>query len=302
MKFKKRQLVLLLMVGMVFGYFVFSKKNSNASPGFTFLLPIVQTVFDPDNSRLSDSLKNAVEMPIADEDGTYGVVIKNLKNQESYSVDEHYVFEAASLYKLWVMATVFQQLQTGKLNIDDELIQEVSVLNDKFNIATDTAELTEGTITATVKDSLEKMITVSDNYSALLLSEKVGLSNVSKFLNDFGFDKSNLGEPPQTTASDIALFFEKLYKGELANKEYTDEMINLLKRQALNEKLPKYLPKNLAIAHKTGELDSFSHDAGIIFAKKDDYIIVVLTDTDDTDKATENIARISKAVYDFFQK
>ena len=53
--------------------------------------------------------------------------------------------------------------------------QTASVLNEEFNIPTETAEQTDGTVTYAVKDALNQMITVSDNEAALLLSERVKL-------------------------------------------------------------------------------------------------------------------------------
>ena len=79
-------------------------------------------------------------------------------------------------------------------------------------------------------------------------------------------------------------------------------MIALLKQQTLNDKLPKYLPENVEIAHKTGEIDRFSHDAGIVFFEKGDYIIVVLSETDNSPAANERIADISKKVFEYFNK
>lgn len=81
------------------------------------------------------------------------------------------------------------------------------------------------------------------------------------------------GENPTTTSFDIALFFEKLYKGELANEENTQKMLDLLKKQELNNKLSKYLPEEIDVAHKTGEIGWFSHDAGIVYTNYGDYSI-----------------------------
>ncbi len=77
-------------------------------------------------------------------------------------------------------------------------------------------------------------------------------------------------------------------------------MLVLLKKQRLNEKIPKYIPEGIAIAHKTGELDLFSHDAGIVYTPKDTYIIVVLSENDFRTEANEQIANISKNVYNYF--
>lgn len=249
----------------------------------------------------ADGLKNAIEEALKGTKGTYGVIVKNLKTGESYYSNDHREFEPGSLYKLWIMAATFNQIQNGQLQEDEILTEDVQVLNELFHIDPEAAELTQGSITLRVKDALNLMITNSDNYAALLLSEKIKLPNVKAFLEENGFVESTLGEPPETTSYDIALFFEKLYMGELADKGNTQKMIDILKKQTLNDKLPKYLPKELPIAHKTGEIGYFTHDAGIVFAKNGNYIIVVLSESDFPSGAEGRIADISKAVYEYFE-
>lgn len=268
----------------------------------------IQTTVLPDNQEsllMSNPLARAALSPLVGVPGSYGIYIKHLKTGEILAKNEHKQYESASLYKLWVMATAFEQIKTRKLNESQELKEEVAVLNEKFRIATESAELTEGTIDLTVHDALEKMITISDNYAALLLAAKIRLSTIASFLDRHGFEESKVGingESPTTTAFDMALFFEKLYKGELADEAYTAKMIDLLKRQTLNEKLPKHLPEESVIAHKTGELGTFSHDAGIVYTTKGDYIIVVLSDTRAPAEAVKNIAEISEGIYRYFTK
>lgn len=105
---------------------------------------------------------------------------------------------------------------------------------------------------------------------------------------------------PQTTPHDVMLFFEKLYKGEIVNKFYSDEMLSLLKRQQINDRIPKYLPEGIPVAHKTGELDRVKHDAGIVFAPTGDYIFVVMTDSSNPMSAAERTAILSKDFYHYF--
>jgi len=232
--------------------------------------------------------------------GEYSVVVKDLKNGKKESFNGNKVYEIASLYKLWVMAEVFREIQNGTLSKKETLSEDISVLNKDFNISSESAELAEGTIILTVGEALKQMITISHNYSALLLTKRIGISNVNKFLRKNGFLNSHIGGTPTATADDIALFFEKLYKNKLANAKYTQEMLDLLKAQKLNGKLPKYLPKGTIIAHKTGEINYLSHDAGIIYTKNKDYIIVVLSKSNYPPGAVERIAQISKAVFDYF--
>lgn len=246
------------------------------------------------------SLKQILEPMITGEDATYGVVVRNLSYPESYYYNEYEEFQPASLYKLWVMAAVYQKIQNGELDKDQTLSQNVQNLNSAFHIDPSLAEQTEGNVSFAVSDALESMIEYSNNYAALLLSYKVRNSYIEQFLKDNEFNDSDLGEPPKTTAYDIAQFFQKLYDGVLANKENTVEMMDILEKQTVNHKIPKYLPKNTVIAHKTGELNGFSHDAGIVWTDKGNYIIVILTESEDPESTEDNIAKISETVFRHF--
>lgn len=246
-------------------------------------------------------LKEAVEKALVGSTGTYGVAIKNLKTGESYYSNEHRLFEAGSLYKLWIMATAVHQIERGELKEDEILSGMAADLNREYGISPDSADLTEGRIILTVKQAMTQMIVISHNYSAFLLLKRVASSNVSALLKEQNFDESFLDNPPTTTAFDVATFFEKLYWGKLANQAGTEEMLNILKEQTLNEKLPKYLPEEVTVAHKTGEIRYFSHDAGIVFSSGGDYVIAVMSETDFPPGAEERIAGISQAVYQYFQ-
>ncbi len=248
-------------------------------------------------------LEKVVENSLKGSQGTYAIVIKNLKTNESYTQLADKEFETGSLYKLWIMVVVFKEIEAGNLKEDDELSEDISTLNQVFAIDSDSAELTEGTITLTVRDALNQMITISHNYAALLLTEKIKLSKVATYLRENSLNRSSVGtdgDSPKSTASDIALFLEQLYKGQLVSPEASQKMIELLKKQQLNDGLPKYLPEGTGVANKTGDIDYLKHDAGIVFAPGGDYLIVIMSESDNPAGAMERIALVSKAVYDYF--
>ncbi|EKD91449.1 MAG: Beta-lactamase [uncultured bacterium] len=253
----------------------------------------------------SKNLEQAVSKALIGTQGEYAVYIKNLKTNESFFLNEHQVFESGSLYKLWVMGEAFKQIEEGIIQEDEVLSQDIATLNRKFSIDPELVEQTEGGITLTVAQALNQMITISHNYAALLLTEKLKLSQVKKYLEDNGFKESQVGsetEPPKTTAFDTALFLEKLYRGELGSSESNVKMMELLKNQKLNKKLPKYLPEGTVLAHKTGEIGWFSHDGGIVFQENGDYIIVVLSESSVPAGAEDRIAKISEAAYQYFSQ
>src|SRR3990167_1115277 len=144
------------------------------------------------------------------------------------------------------------------------------------------------------------MIIVSDNDAAYLLTARVGIDEIANFLKKYEFNNSTIAQPPVTSAKDTAGFFEKLYKGEIIDRQNSDRMLELLKRQRLNDRIPKNLPENVKVAHKTGEIDTFKHDAGIVFGEKP-YILVILTDTKNPPEAVGWMANFSKQLFDYFE-
>jgi beta-lactamase class A len=246
----------------------------------------------------------------SEKDGDYAVVIKNLKTNEEYSFNERKKFNSASLYKLWVMGDVFQKIKDGEIDENQILSADVKKLDETLSTITPTPtpegfvpEPTTGEeekISMTVAQAIEKMIKFSDNYAALLLASRAGTFSVTNFLKKYELNDSSFRTPPKTSAKDTAIFFEKLYKGEIVDKEYSDRMIEILKLQTINDRIPKQLPEGAMVAHKTGELFGSKHDAGIVYSDKGNYIIVVLSDTKNSKIASEKIARFSKEIYDYF--
>lgn len=300
--------LLIFTLNIVINTYLNSKPKENGlfiSPVATVKAVIKKTITDINSKENSKALEEIVLTQLTTNKDNYAVVIKNLDTGERYLLNEHKVFETASLYKLWVMGEVYRQIENGSLTDNQIISANIEDLNRIFNIASESAERTEGEISWPVETAVKNMITVSDNYSALLLSNKIKISNVAQFLKDNGLTQSKVGtanDSPLSTASDIALFFEKLYNEELANKESTTEMISYLKDQQINTKLSNLLPAESIIAHKTGELGAYSHDGGIVYLSKGDYIIVIMSETNSQTRANTNIAQISKKVYDYFNK
>jgi beta-lactamase class A len=283
-------------------FFASNRAHELISPAVATVQQKVDSSMQGFSALFSIGLRNVVESSLEDADGDYAIYIKNLKTGEYYGKDENKTFLSASLYKLWTMGAVYSQIQNGSLQKDKVLSADIEKLNDQFDISTESAELTEGKIQKTVDDAVEQMITISHNYSALLLTSTIKLSTVRQFISTYGFSDSVVGsELPETTAADIGKYYELLYKKEIINDIYSDEMMARLKRQRLNDRIPELLPENTVVAHKTGELYGFKHDAGIVFAPKGDYVIVMMSDTKTPAEAVKQMAQLSKDVYDYFE-
>jgi len=243
-------------------------------------------------------------------DTNYSVVVKNFNTEEAYSFNEDREYNSASLYKLWVFAVAMQMIKDEVINPDEIMSGDKNKFDEMLGIETAEVSLENASeeneaiepiyISMKISNAIEKMITESDNYAALLLTQKVGYKNVDFFLEENRFDNSSFGSPPKTTAGDMASFYEKLYKGEIVNKSISADMLNILKRQTWNDRIPKYLPEDIEVAHKTGELFGAKHDAGIVFSKNGDYMIIVLSQTDNESIAAEKIAKFSGDIFNYF--
>ena len=81
-------------------------------------------------------------------------------------------------------------------------------------------------------------------------------------------------------------------------------MIDILSAQAFKSGIPAGLPPAVRatarVAHKTGEISSATHDAGIVFLPgRPPYVLAVLTGTTvDMPNRFEPIARISARAFD----
>ena len=109
-------------------------------------------------------------------------------------------------------------------------------------------------------------------------------------------------DAPQITAQAAATLLEQIYTERTVSPSASGEMKDLLLAQTVNDRIPKYLPSNVKVAHKTGELDFIRHDAGIVYGQKSHYIFVFLSETPIPEVASENIASLSRQIYNLLEK
>jgi beta-lactamase class A len=204
------------------------------------------------------------------------------------------------MYKTWVLVEVYRQISAGKFGEDTVVSASVEELNRWAGLDEDEAELTEGSMSFTVRRAIDQMIGISHNYAAYLLTRKVGSESVKQLLQENGFSKSVHARPPRTTVKEMAQFFEGIYQGKYLDATFTQKAKDDLAGNQRNDGLPKYLPSGTRVEHKTGELDSYKHDCGIVYSASGDYVICVMTKSTAPLAALERIALVSKGVYGYF--
>lgn len=239
--------------------------------------------------------------------GNVAVVVKDLKNGNEININENLVFPSASTIKTCIMSELFNKVYDGIFKLDDsvEITEEMITGGDGI-----LKELKYGH-KFTLEELCILMIIVSDNMATNILINLLGMDNVNSAIKSLGLQNTKLqrkmmdsqaareGRENLITAHDFANILELINKGENVNKAFSDMMLNILKRQQVRGRLDLYLPEEVVIAHKTGDLDNLEHDGGIIYLPNKEYIICVLTNKTESNKAgREIIGNISKMVYD----
>lgn len=235
-------------------------------------------------------------------------MIENLKTGEKIAYNENVVIPSASLIKIPVMMEILKQVEEGKLSLKQRITVE-----DDVKVPFSILNLLESGNSYTLKDVITLMIIQSDNTAANILMDLAGMHNVNNFIMNLGLKNTVLerkmmdsearkeGRENKTTAVDMARFFEIIYKGTKADDHYSIIMKNILTAQLDNSVMRLNIPDDTVIAHKTGDLDGISHDAGIIYLPNIDYIFCGLTwDANTNNLGRQTIGKISKIAYDYF--
>lgn len=228
---------------------------------------------------------------LSDQQPVWDVYIEDLKSgdivRSEHNLNHKASMVSASIIKLFIAGATLNQVESGEIEY------------------------------AVIADDLASMITVSDNSAAnrlvTLLGDGIpeaGMNEVNKFAQSIGCNNTELnrlmlvdnGLENYTTSSDCTLFLRKVYLGELINNQWSDLLLQLLKDQTINDRLPKYIPEGTNVAHKTGNLQNkCCADVGIVFLNDHPYVISIITNNSSDDAGvTEYIAELSKLVFDWF--
>lgn len=186
---------------------------------------------------------------------------------------------SASLYKLFVANQIYRKVDAGALSLSKVLPRG-----------------------KTIKQCLEPMIVVSDNSCGAQLGDLLNWGSQDIDLRNQGYNGTTLAGLPHTSSNDVALLFARLYANKLLSAKSNAAFLGLLKAQEINNRLPQGVPDGTVIAHKTGDLYGYMHDAGIVYGPKTDYVVAIMSgEWDYPAKAPAVFKTMSSRLWDFFE-
>ncbi len=239
------------------------------------------------------ALEQLIRGSLGSQVDSYGVVVKNMANGSGAAVNGDKVFNAASLFKISVMYQAYYERAAGVLSFDTQLV--ITPYYDSFGLG---PRLTSVCQSLSVREALQAMMAVSDNAAAVLLQDLVGSSQINASLAALGLRDTRLLEDGlPATAQDMALLLEAIARGQAVDAESSQEMVDLMSLEELNDRLPALLPAGTHVAHKTANWSDATHDVGIVYSPAATYVIAVLSDKEYN---AEPIAELSRLVYEYY--
>jgi beta-lactamase class A len=182
------------------------------------------------------------------------------------------------------MAETFHQVAQGKVKWDDpiELTKEKKQGGSGILF-----EFSDGT-RIDLKTAVNLMIVVSDNTATNLVLDKVGSDNVNDFMDSLGLTdlkvmrkiggggESRAYADPQNrlfglgrcSPHQMVRLVEMMERGELVSKQASADMIAILKRQQFKDGIGRGQPDTTPVASKSGALDRFRADVGIVYTRR----------------------------------
>jgi D-alanyl-D-alanine carboxypeptidase (penicillin-binding protein 5/6) len=281
------------------------------------LTPLAVAKDAPAKPKLGEVLTPAIKR----HRGDVAVAIKNLKTGESFEYQGDKPMPTASLIKFPVMVAAYEQIDAGKISLDDMIEVEKDDFVPGSGLLSN--HFTPG-LKLSLRDAIRLMISSSDNTATNLVVDAIDLPTTNKSMAALGLKETQLNSKvfrrdtsisPErsrlyglgsTTANDMIKLVEKLYKKELVSEKASKEMLEHLYSCEDKIKVPKHLPSGTKVAHKTGSVNESRTDAGFIDSPAGPIAFCILTNKnedrgwDDDNEGDALCASIGSAAYEYF--
>ena len=194
-------------------------------------------------------------------------------------------FHAASTIKVPVLLGVFAAIEQGKLqaysrvHVRNCFLSAANGESYRVDASRDSHADVHAYIgrTLQVRELARHMIVTSSNLATNLLIDLVGLAPIQKTLERFGLHGIELLRGVEdipaheqdlnnrVTADGLLEALRTLLNPHHFSPDLREEMLDILHRQEFKSGIPAGLPLEARVAHKTGEISTVAHDAGIVF-------------------------------------
>jgi beta-lactamase class A len=268
-------------------------------------------------TSIDPKIVDAIQDRVAKSGADVGIAFETLDGRLTWSSRGDDVFHAASTMKIPVMIELFHQVREGKIKLTDSLPikNQFHSLADGSVFTLSAADDSETDLykavgqTRTLDQLCDLMVTVSSNFATNLLIQKLGIENIRATVTSLHADDMDIkrgvedqkafdkGLNNTTTARGLATLLVAIANGKAVDVDASAKMVEILERQKFNEGIPAGVPKNIRVAHKTGEITKIHHDAAIVYAERPFVIVVLVRGIEDLKASSALIADVTRDLY-----
>ncbi len=272
----------------------------------------------------ADSLRTKLDRIIGRANGTIGVAIRGLENDDSLTIDGHGNYPMQSVYKFPLALAVLSLVDKGALAFDQRIVVKKddlrpntwSPLREKYP---------EGSSAVTLDELLTYTVSESDNNGCDILFRLVGgPDSVNRYIHGLGITEmeivateaemhrdSDVQYKNYSTPAAMAHLLHTFCRDSILSykgREYLWQL--MVKTKSGPQRLKGLLPAGTIVAHKTGSsgvdekgMAAATNDAGIVTLPNGHHCIIVVfvSNSSAGDNARDDvIANIAKIVWDVY--
>jgi beta-lactamase class A len=248
-----------------------------------------------------------------------GVSVYDIGSGFCFDHDGDRWFHAASTIKVAVLVGVFAAIHRGliipqsRVHVRNRFQSALDGAPFRVSSGRDANSAVHGAIGTTMRISelTHHMIVTSSNLATNLLIELLGLDRIQMTLQHFDIDGVDIrrgvederafegGISNRVTANGLVKIFRLLAEKRAFSDSEAEAMLEILSNQEFREGIPAGLPRGTRVAHKTGDISTASHDAGIVYLPdREPYVVAILTEWEEEASGRSSaIGSISRAVH-----
>ncbi|MGB3422758.1 MAG: serine hydrolase [Dolichospermum sp.] len=254
-------------------------------------------------------LKNTLQsLAAANSDLTLGVFLLDLDNGAYVDINASNGFPAASTIKIPILIAFFQDVDAGKIRLDEMLtLEKEMIVGGSGNI-----QYQAPGSKYTALDLATKMITISDNTATNMLVAKLGGQEaLNGRFRSWGLTTTMIRTPlpdlrgtNTTSPRELGNLISMVSQGNAVGMRSRDLMLNIMSRTERDNLLPAGLGKGANAYHKTGDIGTMLADAGLIDVPTGKrYIAAIMVQRPNNDpRAAKLISSISSSAYQYFSQ
>lgn len=266
-------------------------------------------VFSPSKVVFSSKLKTTTPSPkqpsaaklslkvsriLSSQKGDWAIWVEGLDFSFSWNLNGEKSFPAASLMKLPLAVAVFKAVEEGEFSWD----QKITVTQSDLRGGAGSLQYQKLPLALTLERLVFLLLNKSDNTAFAALVRVLGEEKIKEAIRWLGMEETSW-DKFTTTAKDQALFFRKLYKGELFSPKDTQKFFEALTDTAFENRIPRGVPEGVRVAHKVGTEVGTISDAGIVFVPHRSFILVILSEKIDPQEAEKVMVELTDQIYWF---